>query len=130
MEVSIDITDDAMDDLRALPDKELQRAALQWIQRLKRRPKLGPFLEWRWGQDLHNCRKLYVARDDRPLEFDLIDRQRSEDEGADYRIVYRLLPSEEQPKVAQVFAVGLKYDDGSSGVYQKAVERYRLLLDK
>lgn len=127
MEVTIDITNEAMDDLRALPTKEVQRAALQWIQRLKRKPRLGTSLEWRWGQDLRDCRKLYVGRRDRPLELDLVERRRSEDDGAEFRIVHRLLPSEQEPEVAQVFAVGAKYDDGG-GVYQKAAERYRLLL--
>lgn len=125
--VTIDITNEAMDDLRALPSQELQRVALQWVQRLKRNPKLGPVLAWRWGQDLRNCRKIYFDAGDTPLESDFVVRRRSE-EGARYRIVYRLMPSNSQPEIARVFAVGPKYGP-AGGVYAQAAERYRLMVD-
>ena len=125
--VGIDITDDAMEDLRALPSRQLQLVALQWISLLKRNPQRGRELDWRWGQDLRQCRKLYFDATDRPFESDLVGRRRPE-EGAVYRVVYRLLPSEAKPTVAQVFAIGRKYGS-EGGVYSAAAERYRLILD-
>jgi hypothetical protein len=116
-----------MDDLRALPSDRLRRVALQWMLRLRRRPKLGQFLEWRWGPDLRGCRKIYFDEDDRPLELDFVVRRRSE-EGAAYRIVYRILPAEERPELVQVFAVGPKYGP-DEGVYKKAADRFRVLRD-
>ena len=125
--VTIEIIDQAMDDLRALPSKQLQRVALQWVARLKANPQLGPELEWRWGHDLRHCRKVYFDEDDTPLEHDPVPRRRSE-EGARYRIVYRLLPSDERPEVAQVIAVGPKYGS-TEGVYARAAKRYLLMLE-
>ena len=125
---AIDITDGAMDDLRALPSQQLQRVALQWVRRLERAPTLGPELVWRWGQDLRDCRKIYFDEGDTPLESDFVGARRSE-ERARYRIVYRLLPSEREPTLVQVIAVGPKYGD-KGGVYATAAERYRLLLDE
>jgi hypothetical protein len=125
--IAIDITDEAMDDLRALPSQELQRVDLQWIARLEADPQLGRHLEWRWGQDLRGCRKIYFDHDDTPLESDLVPRRRSE-EGARYRIVYRLIPSEHRPEIAQVFAVGPKYGP-QGGIYARAAERHRVNLE-
>lgn len=126
--VTIAITDEAMADLRALRSRRLQRVALQWISRLRTDPRLGPPLEWRWRQDLRSCRKIYFDEGDTPLESDFVVRRRSE-EGAAYRIVYRLLPSESDPAIAQVFAVGAKYG-GGEGIYARAAERYRLVLEQ
>ncbi len=114
-------------DLRALPNKQLQRVALQWCERLRRDPKLGKRLEWRRGQDLRECRKIYFDEDDRPLEIDFIPRKRSE-EGARFRIVYRLLPDEDHPEVAQVLGIGPKYGP-KGGLYAVAAERFRLLRE-
>ena len=124
------ITDSAMSDLRALPSQQLQRVALQWVRRLESTPKLGPELVWRWGQDLRGCRKDYFDAANAPLESDFVGRRRSEEgAGARYRIVYRLLPSEHEPAIVQVFAIGPKYGD-RGGVYATAAERYRLLLEE
>lgn len=118
---------EAMADLRALPSKQLQRVALQWCERIRRDPKLGKRLEWRRGQDLRQCSKIYFDEDDRPLELDFIPRKRSE-EGARYRIVYRLLPDEDRPEIAQVFGIGPKYGP-EGGVYAVAAERFRVLRE-
>ena len=126
MDVEIDITSEAMEDLRALPSDRLRLVALQWMSRLKRHPKLGPFLEWRWGLDLRGCRKIYFDENDTPLRFDFVLRRRSEEQGAEYRVVYRLLPDEERPEVIQVFAVGPKYGP-EGGVYRTAADRYRIM---
>lgn len=126
--IEVDITDEAMADLRALPNQHLQRVALQWMTRLRRSPRLGRRLEWRHGQNLHGCRKLYLDETDTPLELDFVPRRRSE-EGARYRIVYRLLPSEDDIEIVQTFAVGPKYGP-EGGVYARAAERYRLMLEQ
>lgn len=97
------------------------------MQRLKRKPDLGAPLDWREGQDLRQAFKIYFAENDTPLELNLIAKKRSE-EGAPYRIVYRLLPSAQKPETAQVFAVGPKYGS-EGGVYAKAAKRYEFLVD-
>ena len=55
-------------------------------------------------------------------------RRRSEEDGAKYRIVYRLVPSEAHPETARVFAVGPEYSPGGS-VYERAAKRYRLMRE-
>jgi hypothetical protein len=127
-QVAIEITDDAMADLRALRSKPLQRVALEWISRPRRNPKLGALLEWRWGQGLRDCRKIYFDEGDTPLELNPVARRRSEEDGARYRIVYRLLPSGAHPETARAFAAGPKYGP-EGGVYAEAAKRYRLMSE-
>ncbi len=80
------------------------------------------------GPGPSRCRKDNFDAADALLESDFVGRRRSE-EGARYRIVYRLLLSEHEPAIVQVFAIGPKYGD-RGGVYATAAERYRLLLDE
>jgi len=126
-QVNVTLTDEAKADLRALPSQRLRVVALQWMQRLKKSPDLGAPLDWREGQDLREAFKLYFAENDTPLEQNLIAKKRSE-EGAPYRIVYRLLPSARKPATAQVIAVGPKYGP-EGGVYARAAKRYEILID-
>lgn len=126
-QVNVTLTDEAKADLRTLPSQQLQVVALQWMQRLKKRPDLGAPLDWREGQDLRQAFKLYFAENDTPLEQNFIAKKRSE-EGAPYRIVYRLLPSARRPETAQVIAVGPKYGP-EGGIYARAAKRYELMID-
>ena len=117
----VTLTDEARADLAALPSKRLQQVALQWMSRLRRTPRLGQPLEWREGQVLRACRKLYFDEDDTPLELQLTPSKRAT-EGPPYRIVYRLLPSEDEPRFAQILAVGPKRDS-EGGVYPRVARR-------
>lgn len=121
MSVEVVLTEDAKADLRALADRNLQRIALQWMQRLRRSPSIGQRLEWRSGRDLRECSKLYFDEDDTPLELNFVPAKRVADRPR-YRIVYRLLPDEERATHAQILGVGPKRDrDG--GVYSSVARR-------
>jgi len=116
-----------MADLAKLPSDDLKRIALQWLQRVRGQPRLGGHLEWRHEQDLRDCRKIYFDTDDRPFEIRVTPRRKSE-EGASYRVVYRLLPSDDKPEIAQVLAVGAKY--GDDAVYARAARRLASLIEE
>ena len=73
------------------------------------------------GQDLRTCRKLYFDEDDTPFELQLAPGKRATD-GPPYRIVYRLLPSEDEPQFAQILAVGPKRD-AEGGIYPRVARR-------
>jgi len=76
---SVRLTADARRDLAALPSQRLQQVALQWMSRLRRTPFLGRPLEWRQGQDLRRCRKVYFDEADTPLELRPTPSKRAQD---------------------------------------------------
>jgi len=119
--VFITLTDDARSDLRDLADPNLQRVALQWMQRLRRTPALGAYLTWRPSGDLRQCRKIYFDEDDTPLEHNFMPAKRAADRPR-YRIVYRLLPSEDEATHAQILGLGPKRDS-EGGIYPRVARR-------
>lgn len=121
MSIEVVLTDDTRSDLRSLADSNLQRIALQWMQRLRRTPRLGRHLTWRPGGDLRDCRKIYFDEDDTPLEQNFMPAKRVADRPR-YRIVYRLLPGEEKATHAQILGVGPKRDRGG-GIYPRVARR-------
>ena len=121
MSVPVTLTDDARSDLRELADPNLQRVALQWMQRLRRTPMLGAHLTWRPSGDLRQCRKIYFDVDDTPLEQNFMPAKRVADRPR-YRIVYRLLPSEDKVAHVQILGLGLKRDS-EGGIYPRVARR-------
>ncbi len=83
-------------DIAALPDRELQLAALRLMADLSENPYLGESLRNRAGVgDLSSCRR---------IRFD-----QSEWQGLPrYRLVYRNDPSDGSIAIVQVIAVGLR----------------------
>ena len=124
---SVKLTDDGRADLASLPTKKLQLVALQWMARLRRAPGLGQPLEWRERQDLRTCSKIYFDEGDTPLELRLSPSKRAP-EGPRYRIVYRLLPSDDDPQCAQILGVGPKRDT-EGGVYPLVARRLEAAVD-
>jgi ParE toxin of type II toxin-antitoxin system, parDE len=103
----VKIRPEAQADFRALPNRDLQLEAARFLLALKANPRLGKRLEHRaYTGDLSDCRKIYF------------------DEGPNrsprYRIVYRLLPDEENPRTVDVIVIGRK---AGGSVYPMAVER-------
>lgn len=121
MSVEVVLTDEAKADLRALDDAKLQKIALQWMQRLRRTPTIGQRLEWRSGRDLRECWKIYFDEDDTPLELNFVPAKRVADRPR-YRIVYRLLPADENATHAQILGVGPKRDS-DGGIYPRVAQR-------
>lgn len=109
--------EDPLGDIQALPSKQLQAIAFWWLKRVRRNPTLGATLSYqRSTGDLSDCRKIYFDEDDEPWSSLWVPRTRvADDPRPRYRIVYRLLPSDENPDFAQVIAVGAKPE-----VYWKA----------
>ena len=89
-------------DLAALPTRELQREALEKIAEIREYPhrskELGnhPFIG-----DLSDCRKKFF-------------------DNARYRVVYRLLPDDDNPTEADIISVGPR---AALGAYDAAVKR-------
>jgi hypothetical protein len=89
-------------DLRALPSADLRREALTFIVRLRQEPYLGqPLGIHPVIGDLSDCRKIFFDQ-------------------ARYRILYRLLPSDQRPQEADVIAVGAR---AAFAVYNAAIQR-------
>lgn len=89
-------------DIQALPSVDLRREALTYIVRLRDEPYLGrPLEEHAFVGDLSDCRKIFFDQ-------------------ARYRILYRLLPNEDDPVEADVIAVGKR---AMLAVYKVGVRR-------
>jgi mRNA-degrading endonuclease RelE of RelBE toxin-antitoxin system len=91
------------DDLKALPDDELRRIAIQIIVSLGQRPYQGKLLRG----SLSDCRKVYFDHD-------------GVTERPGYRVVYRLRPNETGPEEVDVISVGPR---GGLAVYHEALQR-------
>jgi mRNA-degrading endonuclease YafQ of YafQ-DinJ toxin-antitoxin module len=95
------------DDLRALPTDKLRWEALRYIVRLRDEPYLGRKLKDHPALgDLSDCRKIFLDE--------------AHDVDPRWRIVYRLLPNEAHPEVADVIIVGPRE---SEEVYLEVMRR-------
>lgn len=94
----------------------MRAVAFSWMARLRREPLLGRPLQYRLGQDLQGCRKLYVGREDRPSN-PLVKPVLSAG-GPPVRIAYELRPDEERPQRIVILAIGAKPQ-----IYERAAER-------
>jgi hypothetical protein len=102
------VTPAALEDIRALPERDVQRAVLTALLEIERNLEFGPLLDVRPGTgDLRGARKVYV---DKPT-----------DTKPRYRVVYWCAPSERRPRTARVLAVGRR---AGLDVYAKSAERY------
>ena len=120
---AVKLSEEVKADLRGLPSEELRVVAFQWLSRLRREPYLGQSLAWRASGDLSECRKIYFDEDDEPLRHDFIDRPvHRREEGARFRIVYRIRQRSGAPEQIDVIAIGSKVSPGD-GVYRRAVNR-------
>lgn len=101
----------AKQQLLDLPSKELKRRALGLLAAVsKEDPKLGKPCGFAFSTgNLSDCRKLYF------------DEQRDMDPR--YRIVYRLLPDEDEPKKVEVIRIGLKVPYGDEEQIYRQVGR-------
>ena len=121
----VKLRSEALEDLKRLPSKRLRRVELEWLYRIEREPHLGQRLTWqRSTGDLSECRKIYFDKGDEPRRDNFVARTKPE-QGAGYRIVYRLLPDDKLAEHAEVIAVGPKFGPGGS-VYTMVARR----LDK
>lgn len=101
--VKVEFLDDAaFDSIQALPDPHCD-IAWDLLEHLQTAPRYGKPLENRIesGGDLSDSRTLYV------IDFE----HKKVEWPPPYRIVYRLLPSEAEPEVAQVIWAGERDDD-------------------
>lgn len=101
----------AKQQLLELPSRELKQRALELLAEVsKRNPKLGKPCGFAFSTgNLSDCRKLYF------------DEQRDMDPR--YRIVYRLLPDEDEPTKAEVIRIGLKFPFGDEEQIYRQVGR-------
>ncbi len=92
-DLPVEIGPEQRADYAALPNEDLRCVALTYLLRLKRAPLLGlPLRDHPQLGDLSDCRKIYF------------------DERADvpprWRIVYRVLPDELNPRTVDVLSIG------------------------
>jgi len=101
----------AKQQLLDLPSKELKRRALELLAEVsKGNPKLGKPCGFAFSTgNLFDCRKLYF------------DEQRDMDPR--YRIIYRLLPDEDEPTQVEVIRIGLKVPYGEEEQIYRQVGR-------
>lgn len=95
------------DDFRALPTDRLKWMTKKHLVRLEQEPRFGTRLIDHpvWG-DLSDCRKVFLDE--------------SHDADPRWRIIYRLLPNEQQPEFAEVLIIGPREDDA---VYVAVMDR-------
>jgi hypothetical protein len=90
------------EDIANLPTRELQREALQMIAEIRKHPFRSQPLDDRANTgDLSDCRKKFF-------------------DNARYRVIYRLLPDEQNPTTADIIVVGSR---AFLEVYDEAVKR-------
>ena len=118
-------TDEAKQDLAALPSRSLQLIALQWLQRLIRNPNVAEPLDRRAGADLAGAFKIYFDEGGTPLKENFIGKRRSE-VGARYRIVF--CPTPGDPDKATILGVGPKFGPKGS-IYAICADRYALFIE-
>ena len=86
--VKVVVRPEAKDDIRKLGSNPVKLEAMKYILRLEHAPKLGKELEHHAGVgNLSDCRKIFIA-------------------SRRHRVVYRLIPDEQNPTVVDVIAVG------------------------
>jgi hypothetical protein len=112
--------EDPLADLKALPSDKLRKATLWWLKRVRRDHSLGNELGYQVSSgDLRGLYKLYFDEDDEPWNplWEPPDRPPG-DPRPRYRIVYQVLPDDEQPELIEVISIGPKPQ-----VYWTAAER-------
>lgn len=114
--------EDPLAQIKALDSPGLQKVALWWLKRVRRNCRLGSPLGYHVSTgDLGGCFKLYFDEDDEPWNPLWQPPHRpAGDPRPRYRIVYQLLPAEEDPELIEVVSVGPKPE-----VYWSAVSRLR-----
>jgi hypothetical protein len=102
---------DAKQQLFDLPSKELKRRALELLAQVSTaNPRLGKPCGFAFSTgNLSDCRKLYFDE--------------AEDMDPRYRIIYRLLPDEDEPLKAEVIRIGLKVPYGDEEYIYRQVGR-------
>lgn len=98
MTVEVTLWPQVSDDFRALETDALRWEAMRYLVQLREKPYLGRALTDHpiWG-NLSDCRKIYLDE--------------SHDKDPRWRIIYRLLPSEAKPTIAEVIIIGPRKDD-------------------
>ena len=100
--VKVVVRPEAKEDIRNFSSNRLKLEAMKYILRLEHAPKLGKGLEYHAGVgNLSDCRKIFI------------DHRR-------HRIIYRLIPDEQNPTEVDVIAVGPRE---LLEVYRAAVQR-------
>jgi mRNA-degrading endonuclease YafQ of YafQ-DinJ toxin-antitoxin module len=96
--VKVNLWPQVTEDFRSLPTNGLRLMAMKHLLRLEDEPYFGLHLTDHpvWG-DLSDCRKIYL---DESHEVD-----------PRWRIIYKLLPDEQNPDVADVMIIGPRDDD-------------------
>ena len=102
--------EDPLADLRALPNDRLRKVALWWLKRVRRDHSLGNALGYQLSTgDLRGAFKLYFDEDDEPWNPLWQPPARpAGDPVPRYRIVYQLLPDDENPELIEVVSIGAK----------------------
>lgn len=102
---------DAKQQLLSLPSESLKRRALELLAQVSTgNPRLGKPCGFAFSTgNLSDCRKLYFDE--------------TEDMDPRYRIIYRLLPNEDQPVKAEVIRIGLKVPYGDEEQIDRQVGR-------
>lgn len=109
MTIAVDVRPEVSGDFRDLPTDTLRWEALRYLARLKEEAYLGRSLQDHPELgDLRDCRKIFL--DER------------HDVDPRFRIVYRLLPNETNPEVADVIIIGPRAE---AAVYLDALKRLR-----
>lgn len=102
--------EDPLADLKALPNDRLRKVALWWLKRVRRDHALGKGLGYQASTgDLRGLFKLYFDEDDEP--WNPLWQPPLRPPGGPvprYRIVYQLLPDDENPELIEVVSVGPK----------------------
>jgi hypothetical protein len=96
--------EDPLEDLKALPDDNLPKIALWWLKQVRRDCTLGKHLGYQVSTgDLRGLYKLYFDEGDEPWNplWRAPDRPPG-DPRPRYRIVYQVLPDDEQPELIEV----------------------------
>jgi mRNA-degrading endonuclease YafQ of YafQ-DinJ toxin-antitoxin module len=96
--VEVNLWPQVHEDFRSLETDALRWEAMRYLVELRKKPFLGRKLTDHpiWG-DLSDCRKIYLDE--------------SHDIDPRWRIIYRLLPGENQPQTADVIIIGPRQDD-------------------
>lgn len=102
---------DAKQQLLDLPSEQLKRRALELLAQVSTgNPRLGKPCGFAFSTgNLSDCRKLYFDE--------------AEDMDPRYRIIYRLLPDEDEPAKAEVIRIGLKVPYGDEEQIYRQVGR-------
>ena len=107
MTVEVELWPQVTEDFRELPTDKLRWEAMRYLMQLRDKPFLGqPLFNHPVLGDLSDCRKIFLDE--------------THDADPRWRIIYRLLPSEQNPVTADVIIIGPREDDA---VYHEVMAR-------